>query len=157
MDRFDAVDRAILRRLQTDGRVPNNELAEAVRLSPSACLRRVRALESAGIIAGYRAELDRAKAGLGLTVFLELKVNGHSAETAREVEEALLAIPAVVACHLVTGSADFFAEGVLPDLPSYEPLLLNHVLAIPAVVDVRSSFAIRTMRSRGPLPVDHLR
>ncbi|WP_394618535.1 Lrp/AsnC family transcriptional regulator [Lentzea sp. JNUCC 0626] len=157
MDRFDVVDRAILRRLQIDGRVPNNELAEAVRLSPSACLRRVRALEAAGIIAGYRAELDREKAGLDLTVFLEIKVNNHSTETAREVEEGLLAIPAVVACHLVTGSADFFAEGVLPDLPSYERLLLTHVVAIPAVSDVRSSFAIRTMRSRGPLPVDHLR
>jgi Lrp/AsnC family leucine-responsive transcriptional regulator len=153
---FDSTDREILRRLQVDGRVANVDLAEAVRLSPSACLRRVRALEEAGVIAGYRAELDRERVGLGLTVFLELKVQGHSAETKQEMEDALLAIPAVVACHLVSGTADFFVEGAVPDLASYEDKLLDHVLAIPAVVDVRSTFAIRTMRTRGPLPVDEL-
>lgn len=153
---FDSTDREILRRLQVDGRVANVDLAEAVRLSPSACLRRVRALEDAGVIAGYRAELDRERVGLGLTVFLELKVQGHSAETKQVVEDALLAIPAVVACHLVSGTADFFVEGAVRDLASYEDNLLNHVLAIPAVVDIRSTFAIRTMRTRGPLPVDKL-
>ncbi|GAB3896352.1 Lrp/AsnC family transcriptional regulator [Kibdelosporangium lantanae] len=153
---FDSTDREILRRLQVDGRVANVDLAEAVRLSPSACLRRVRALEDAGVIAGYRAELDRDRVGLGLTVFLELKVQGHSAETKQMVEDALLAIPAVVACHLVSGTADFFVEGAVPDLASYEDSLLDHVLAIPAVVDIRSTFAIRTMRTRGPLPVDGL-
>jgi Lrp/AsnC family transcriptional regulator, leucine-responsive regulatory protein len=89
----DAVDRAIVTRLQRDGRIANVDLADAIALSPSACLRRVRALEASGIIEGYRAEVSRSRAGLGLTVFIGLKVEGHSQETSSEIERALLAIP----------------------------------------------------------------
>jgi Lrp/AsnC family transcriptional regulator, leucine-responsive regulatory protein len=151
----DRVDYAIVSRLQTDGRLPNVDLAEAVSLSPSACLRRVKALESSGIIAGYRAELDRVRAGLGLTVFIELKVESHSQETSAQLEAALTAIPAVVACYLISGTADFFVEVVVPDLAAYEQLLLGQILAIPRVVSAQSNFAIRTVLSRGPLPLGH--
>src|SRR3984957_4214091 len=96
----DRVDRAIVTRLQRDGRIANVDLADAISLSPSACLRRVKALEASGIIAGYRAEVSRVRAGLGLTVFVGLKVEGHSADTAAQIEQSLLAIPAVVACYL---------------------------------------------------------
>jgi Lrp/AsnC family transcriptional regulator, leucine-responsive regulatory protein len=153
----DRVDRAIVSRLQVDGRLPNVDLADAISLSPSACLRRVKTLESSGIIAGYRAELDRVRAGLGLTVFIELQIEGHSRETSIQVEQALQAIPAVVACYLVSGTADIFVEATVPDLASYEQLLLDRILAIPTVVDARSSFVIRTVLSRGPLPLDHWR
>jgi Lrp/AsnC family transcriptional regulator, leucine-responsive regulatory protein len=151
----DRVDRAIVSRLQVDGRLPNVDLAEAVSLSPSACLRRVKALEASGIIAGYRAELDRVRAGLGLTVFIELKVESHSQETSAQLEAALTAIPAVVACYLISGTADFFVEVVVPDLAAYEQLLLGQILAIPQVVSAQSNFAIRTVLNRGPLPLDH--
>jgi Lrp/AsnC family transcriptional regulator, leucine-responsive regulatory protein len=151
----DRVDRAIVSRLQADGRLPNVDLAEAVSLSPSACLRRVKALESSGIIAGYRAEVDRVRAGLGLTVFIELKVESHSQETSAQLEAALTAIPAVVACYLISGAADFFVEVVVPDLAAYEQLLLGQILAIPQVVSAQSNFAIRTVLNRGPLPLDH--
>jgi Lrp/AsnC family transcriptional regulator, leucine-responsive regulatory protein len=153
----DRTDRAIVTRLQADGRVPNVDLAEAVSLSPSACLRRVKALEASGIIAGYRAELDRNRAGLGLTAFIELEVEGHALDTAIRISEALTAIPAVVACYLVSGAADFLVEAAMPDLASYEDLLLSKILAIPSVVRARSSFAIRSYLSRGPLPLDHWR
>src|SRR5579862_3351161 len=103
----DRVDRAIVTRLQRDGRIANVDLADAISLSPSACLRRVKALEASGIIAGYRAEVSRARAGLGLTVFIGLKVEKHSQETSIGIEEALLAIPAIVACYLISGSSDF--------------------------------------------------
>jgi Lrp/AsnC family leucine-responsive transcriptional regulator len=151
----DRVDRAIVSRLQVDGRLPNVDLAEAISLSPSACLRRVKALESSGIIAGYRAEVDRVRAGLGLTVFIELKVESHSQETSAQLEAALTAIPAVVACYLISGTADFFVEVVVPDLAAYEQLLLGRILAIPQVVSAQSNFAIRTVLNRGPLPLDH--
>jgi Lrp/AsnC family transcriptional regulator, leucine-responsive regulatory protein len=151
----DRVDRAIVSRLQVDGRLPNVDLAEAVSLSPSACLRRVKALESSGIIAGYRAEVDRVRAGLGLTVFIELKVESHSQETSAQLEAALTAIPAVVACYLISGTADFFVEVVVPDLAAYEQLLLGQILAIPQVVSAQSNFAIRTVLNRGPLPLNH--
>jgi Lrp/AsnC family leucine-responsive transcriptional regulator len=151
----DRVDRAIVSRLQVDGRLPNVDLAEAISLSPSACLRRVKALESSGIVAGYRAEVYRVRAGLGLYVFIELKVESHSQETSAQLEVALTAIPAVVACYLISGTADFFVEVVVPDLAAYEQLLLGQILAIPQVVSAQSNFAIRTVLNRGPLPLDH--
>ena len=153
MAELDDIDRAILARLQVDGRIANVDLAEAVSLSPSACLRRLRALEQEGLISGYRAELDRAKLGLDLTVFIELTVERHSRETSLAVEEALLAIPSVVACHLVSGAADFLVEAAVPDFASYERLLLDRVLAIPHVVGAETTFAIRTVKTRGPLPL----
>jgi Lrp/AsnC family transcriptional regulator, leucine-responsive regulatory protein len=152
----DRIDRAIVSRLQVDGRLPNVDLAEAVSLSPSACLRRVKTLESSGIIAGYRAEVDRVRAGLGLTVFVEIKVEGrHSQDTAARLEAALTAIPAVVACYLISGTADFFVEVVAPGLAGYEQILLGQILAIPEVTSAQSTFAIRTILNQGPVPLDH--
>jgi Lrp/AsnC family leucine-responsive transcriptional regulator len=153
----DKVDRAIVSHLQRDGRLANVDLAEAVGLSPSACLRRVKALEADGIIAGYRAEVSRSRAGLGLTVFIGLKVDKHSREASAQVEEALLAIPAVVAVYLVSGSDDFLIEAAVPDLAGYEQLLLDQILGVPGVGEARSTFAIRTVLSRGPLPLGHWR
>lgn len=151
----DSTDRAILERLQRDGRIANVDLADAVSLSPSSCLRRTKALEAEGVIAGYRAELDRERLGLGLTVFISLKVDQRSRQTSREIEDALVAIPSVVACHIVSGDADFLVEATVPDLAAYERLLLDEILAIGPVTDARTSFAIRTVLSRGPLPLDH--
>ena len=153
----DKVDHAIVSRLQGDGRIANVDLADAVGLSPSACLRRVKVLEASGIIAGYHAEVSRAAAGLGLTVFIGLRIEGHSQETSARIERALLAIPAVVACYLVSGTDDFLVEAAVPDLAGYEELLLGQILTIPSVVEARSTFAIRTIRSRGPVPLSHWR
>ncbi|MFI7588849.1 Lrp/AsnC family transcriptional regulator [Spongisporangium articulatum] len=154
--KFDATDRAIVEHLQRDGRVANVDLADAVSLSPSAALRRTRALEAAGVISGYRAEVDRARVGQGLTVFVSLRVDQHSRETSRAVEEALSRIPAIVAIHVVSGEYDFLVEAVVPDLLAYERVLLDQILAIPPVRDARSTFAIRTVLARGPVPVDGL-
>jgi Lrp/AsnC family leucine-responsive transcriptional regulator len=153
----DRVDRAIVTALQRDGRIANVDLAEAVSLSPSACLRRVKALEASGIIAGYHAEVSRARAGLGLTVFIGLRVTGHSPETSSDIEQRLLSIPAVVACYLISGNDDFLVEAAVPDLAGYEQLLLGQILAIPAVVEAHSTFAIRTVLSGGPVPLQHWR
>ena len=153
----DRVDRAIVTALQRDGRIANVDLADAVGLSPSACLRRVKALEASGIIAGYHAEVSRARAGLGLTVFIGLRVSGHSQETSSDIERRLLDIPAVVACYLISGTDDFLVEAAVPDLAGYEQLLLGQILAIPAVVEAHSTFAIRTVLSGGPVPLQHWR
>lgn len=153
----DRVDRAIVAALQRDGRIANVDLADEVGLSPSACLRRVKALEASGIIAGYHAEVNRARAGLGLTVFIGLRVQRHSRETSSQVEQAVLAIPEVVACYVVSGDDDFLVEAAVPDLASYEQVLLDQILAIGPVNEARSVFAIRTVLSRGPLPLAHWR
>src|SRR6185437_3091015 len=100
---LDRVDRRLLEILQREGRLSNVALAERVHLSPSPCLRRVKALEHDGVIAGYRAVLDREAVGLGLTVFVEVKVEGHSDVLADAVQEAVRAMPEVVSCHIVSG------------------------------------------------------
>lgn len=157
MPELDASDLAILERLQREGRIANVDLAEEVSLSPSSCLRRTKALEAQGVISGYRAELDRERLGLGLTVFIELTVSAHSRRTSRELEEGLTAIPYVVAVHLISGNADFLVEAMVPSLAVYEEVLLDRVLAIEPITSARSTFALRTALSRGPLPLEHLR
>lgn len=153
---LDAIDIKILAALQRDGRLSNVELTEEVGLSPSPCLRRVRLLEEAGIISGYHAALDRANLGLGLTVFVGVKVERHHEETASAFREAVTALPEVVSCHLVSGEADFLLQVVVQDLKAYERLLLGFLLRLPGVSDIRSNFAIQTVKDRASLPLEHL-
>jgi Lrp/AsnC family leucine-responsive transcriptional regulator len=150
---LDLTDRRMLEILQRDGRISNAALAERLHLSPSPCLRRLRALEHDGVISGYRAELDRKRLGLGLTVFVELKVDGHSDRSAAAISEALTKAPEVISAHIVSGSADFLLEVVVADLAGYEQLMFNTLLRLPNVGDVRSNFALRTVKAAGPLPL----
>ena len=113
----------------------------------------MRALERAGVISGYRATLDRAHLGLGLTVFVDLKVDSHSEATAAGIAAAMAKAPEVVAAHVVSGSADLHLEVVVPDVAAYERLLFETLLTLPHVVDARSNFALRTVKAPGPLPV----
>ncbi len=152
----DRIDQRILATLQADGRLSNVDLAERVGLSPSPCLRRVKQLEDAGMIDGYRAVLNRKAVGLGLTVFVELKVGKHSRDNAAMLQDALMAIPEVVSCHMVSGVSDFLAEVVVPDLEAYERLMTDKILTLETIEDVRSNFAIRTIKTSGALPLGHL-
>lgn len=157
MEPLDRTDRRILDALQRDGRMSNVALAEEVNLSPSPCLRRLKRLEEREVIAGYRAVLDRRRVGLGLTLFVEIKVSGHSDDLASQLESAFNEMEEVVAAHIVSGpSADFLLEVVVPDLDAYEQLLLKRLLTLPSVVDVNSNFSLRTIKSNGPLPLGHL-
>jgi Lrp/AsnC family leucine-responsive transcriptional regulator len=150
---MDDTDRRMLAILQREGRITNADLAERLHLSPSPCLRRLRALEHDGVIAGYRAVLDRQRAGLGLTVFVELKVDAHSDRTASAISDAIHATPEIVSAHIVSGAADFLLEVVVADLPAYERLMFDTLLKLPNVADVRSNFALRTVKEPGPLPL----
>src|ERR1700691_6515015 len=107
---LDPIDCRIVAELQADGRLSNVELAEKVGLSPSPCLRRVKRLEREGYIEGYRAALRRDRVGLSFSVFLAVKIEGHANERALRFEEAVVAMPEVIACHLVSGEADYFLE-----------------------------------------------
>ena len=156
MAEYDAIDGRILAALQEDGRLSNVDLGERVGLSPSPCLRRVKQLEEAGVIEGYRASLNRAKLGLGLTVFVGIKVDGHRDANANALQETMRRLPEVVACHLVSGEADFLLEVVVPDLAHYERFLVGTLLKMPMVKDIRSNFAIRAVKERAPLPLGHL-
>jgi Lrp/AsnC family leucine-responsive transcriptional regulator len=154
---LDAIDLKILNALQADGRLTNNELADQVGLSPSPCLRRVRRLERDGFIRTYRAVLDRESVGLGLTVFVEIKVEKHSRDNAKALQEALAGLPEIVACHMVSGTADFIVEIVVTNLKAYERLLTEKLLTLPMIGDIRSNFALTHVKSDAALPLTHLK
>lgn len=153
---LDNLDRRILDALQRNAKLSNVQLAEEVGLSPSPCLRRVRLLEEAGVIRGYHAQVDRSKAGLGLTVFVGVKVERHHDESANAFRAAVIDLPEVISCHVVSGESDFLLQVVLPDLASYEDFLFSTLLKLPAVSDIRSNFAISTVKSQTAVPLDHL-
>lgn len=150
---LDTFNRHILQELQAEGRLSNAELADRVGLSATPCLRRVKALEQDGVITGYRADLDRKRIGLGLTVMVGVKVDGHKDENATAVQEAFLEMPEVISCHLVSGEADFLLEVVVADLQGYEKFLFGKLLKLPMVKDIRSNFVIRTVKDKAPLPL----
>ncbi len=152
-DKMDEIDIRIISTLQLDGRLSNVDLAESVGLSPSPCLRRVKILESNGVIDGYRAIIGRKAAGLGLTVFVEITVARHSGQNASQVGQYLSNIPGLVACHMVSGDADFLAEIVVADLEAYERLLTEHILTIDAVEQIRSNFSLRPIKIDQPLTI----
>jgi Lrp/AsnC family transcriptional regulator, leucine-responsive regulatory protein len=153
---LDDIDRRIIAELQADARLSNVDLADRVGLSPSPCLRRVKRLEREGYIEGYRAALRRERVGLGFSVFVEVKIDGHANERALKFEKAIDAMPEVIACHLVSGEADYFLEVVVPDLERYQRFLVGKLLNLPIVREVRSNIAIQTLKAGAPLPLGHL-
>jgi Lrp/AsnC family transcriptional regulator, leucine-responsive regulatory protein len=156
MPNLDAIDCRIVAALQADGRLSNVELAERVGLSPSPCLRRVRRLERDGYIEAYRAMLQRNRLGLGFTVFVGVKIDGHADDRADALQEAMVAMPEIIACHMVSGEADYLLEVVVPDLEHYQRFLLGKLLNLPIIKEVRSNIAIQTLKAAAPLPLDHL-
>jgi Lrp/AsnC family leucine-responsive transcriptional regulator len=152
---LDAIDRRIVSELQADGRLSNVELADKIGLSPSPCLRRVKRLERDGYIEGYRAALRRDRIGLGFSVFLGVKLDGHANARALAFEKAVVEMPEVIACHLVSGEVDYFLEVVVPDLADYQRFLVGKLLNLPIVREVRSNIAIQTLKAAAPLPLQH--
>ncbi len=151
---LDAIDRRILAALQADGRLSNLELAERVGLSPSPCLRRVRMLERSGLIAGYGARIDRQRVGLDLTVFVSVNVDRHGEDNADRFRREMAQMPEVVACHIVSGESDFLLQVVTANFDHYRRFVLDRLLKIPGVKDIRSSFALETVKDDGPLPLE---
>lgn len=100
--------------------------------------------------------LGRERIGLGLTVFVGIRIEGHASERAEEFEVAILAMPEIVACHMVSGEADYLVEVVVPDLAHYQRFLLDKLLALAIVREVRSNIAIQSLKTAGALPLDHL-
>ncbi len=151
--RLDNFDLKILRILQTDGRLAIVELAERIGLSATPTQRRMQRLEEAGIIAGYGARLDRRRSGLSLTVFLHLKIEGHHERNASLLQKRLVALPQVIACHIVSGDADLIAEVVVRDLGAYETFMMEKLLKLPMIKEMRSLISLRVLKIDGPLDV----
>jgi Lrp/AsnC family transcriptional regulator, leucine-responsive regulatory protein len=153
---LDAIDRNIVAALQDNGRLTNVELADRVGLSASPCLRRVKRLEEEGYIQAYRAVLDRKRIGLGLTVFVGVKIEAHANDRAGEFQEAVAAMPETVACHLVAGDIDYLLEVVVPDLDHYQRYLVEKLLDLPIVREIRSNIVLEPVKAGASLPLGHL-
>ena len=151
MSNLDATDHAILALLQGDGRMTHAAIAEEIHLSPSACLRRVRRLESAGIISGYHARLDRALLGLGATVFVEISLDGQQEHQLDEFEAAAREVPEILACHLMAGDADYLLQIVATDVADYERVHRTAMARLPHVAKVRTNFVLRSVIDRAPI------
>ncbi len=156
LETLDKFDLAILMELQADARLTNAELAQRVGLSAAPCWRRVRALEEAGFIKGYRAEIDRHKIGLGVLAFVRLDAERNTGDLTRTMEEAIRRIPEVVSCHYISGTGTFELQVVAPDLARFSQFAREVLLNLPNVKDMHTSFSLGEVKAGGALPLGHL-
>jgi Lrp/AsnC family leucine-responsive transcriptional regulator len=150
---LDATDRRILNALQRDGRMTNADLAEAANLSPSACHRRVKSLEAAGVIDRYVALLDARRLGWPTTVFVEITLSGQADELLEAFEAAVKRVPDVLECHLMAGTADYLLKVVAQDTDDFARIHRQFLARLPGVAQMHSSFALRTVFKTTALPV----
>jgi len=151
-EKLDSSDLKILDALQRDGRLSNVDIAEQINLSPSPCLRRLRRLEEEAVIEGYKARLNRNRLGLAMTVFVQIKLRSHSADSVAGFEEAVQQMEAVVNAHTVSGSADYLLEVVVADLEGYDRWV-RQIQQLSMVREIESNFALRAVKSDAPLPL----
>lgn len=151
---LDRTDKRILHELQRNARITNQELADKVGLSPSPCLRRVKALEDAGLILGHVTLLDAKKLGLSLMALVQVSMDKHTPERFANFESAISACPEVLECLLITGqAADYQIKVVVPDMDAYQQFLLGKLTQIEGVTGVHSSFVLRKVVNHNALPV----
>jgi len=150
IDRF---DKMILGALQKDGRISNVQLAGQVGLSESACLRRVRALEESGMIRRYAALVSQNEAGLPGNVFVHIGLHREVESELTAFEDAVLAIPEVMECYLMSGEFDYLLRVVVADMADFERIHKTELTRLPGVARVNSSFAIRTVQRKTELPL----
>ncbi|HTS84672.1 MAG TPA: Lrp/AsnC family transcriptional regulator [Usitatibacter sp.] len=146
-------DRRLLEILQRDGRLTNLELASRVNLSPSACLRRVRALEEAGVIRSYAALLDAKRVGLGLLAFVNVKLEKRGRMPTDAFARAVKDWPEVLACHALTGDMDYLLRVQVADLDHFSRFVMESLLKHPGVLDVKSSFVLEEVKETTALPL----
>lgn len=149
---MDSKDRQILRELQADGRLTNQDLSEKVNLSPSPCLRRVRLLEEQGVIKGYTALVDPKAWGLPVTVFIRIKLERHSDDAVTAFERAIIDMPQVMDCWLMTGRSDYLLRVIAADLDDYERFVRRELQRVPGIASIDTSFAYGSVKHAQVLP-----
>lgn len=154
--KLDRIDLRILHDLQQDGRITNVELARRAGISAPPCLRRVRALEEAGLIRGFHADLDAEALGFGVTVFAHVGLNSQAEADLRAFEALVGAWDEVRECHMLAGETDFLLKIVAEDWDSYQRFLTTRLTAAPNVAHVKSSLAIRTAKYTPGVPLGGL-
>lgn len=146
-------DIKILALLQRAGRLTNVELAERVGMAPSPCLRRLRQLEADGVITGYTAQVNRHALGYGVEALVMVTLDQRAAQGVEALKQAIVALDQVVTCYAVTGEFDLMLRVVATDLEAYGDFTMNHLLTLPGVKDVRSSFVIGTVKDAVIVPL----
>lgn len=150
---MDEIDRKILKELQKDGRLSNEQLAKNVKLTASPCLRRLRVLEKNGVIVGYAAQVDQKKVGLDVTAFLRIRLEQHSEKTVTEFEQAVAEIPEILECYVLTGDWDYQLRIAIADLEAYEHFVRKRVHRIPWVASMDTSFAFSEVKRTAVYPI----
>ncbi len=153
MPQLDRKDKQILAVLQESGRISNAELAERVHLSPSACLRRVKALEDSGVIAGYVALLDPRTIGRGTDTFVEITLKSQAEDALDAFEQAVERTPEIMECYLMAGDADYLLRVATSGPGDYERIHREVLARMPGVARLRSIFALRTVCKRTAFPL----
>lgn len=151
---LDAIDRTILASLQEDGRITNVDLARRAGLTAPPCLRRVRALEEAGVIESYHARLDPAALGYGIMVFALVSLKSQAETDLRAFEAHVASLPEIRECHMLNGEIDFILKIVAHDLQSFQSFLTSKLTTAPNVASVKTSLTIRTSKDEPGIPVD---
>ena len=149
----DTTEMKILRLLQDDARITNQELADKAGMSASPCWRKVRKLEEDDVIQGYRAVLNRKKIGLGVMVFIRVTIDSHSETEAKKFEEEVTALEDVVACYSIGGDADFLLQVVASDLDSYADFAMSVVRRLPGIKEMQSMFVLKEIKPLTAYPV----
>jgi len=149
---LDRTDRGLIELLQQNGRMANADLARAVHLSPTPCLRRVKALESTGVITGYRAIVDRRKLGFGVRAFVG--VTRDKSVDRRQLWHRMTTFPEVIGCYVISGEFDLLLDVIAKDLDAYSNSLLEKILSVPGIIQVRSMFVMKEVTEDDTLPVD---
>ena len=154
--KFDSFDRKILKLLQRDCSISNQELAERIGLSPTPCSRRVKRLEQSGIISSNVALLDREKLGLSLVVYLQISMDRHTPECVQRFQERVRTFSEVLKCYVMAGnSADYLVKVIVPDMNAYQHFLFDNITCIEGVTEVRSSFVLNTVVDKTELPLSY--
>jgi len=153
IDRIDRIDRAILHELQQNAKRSNAALAEIVNLSESACLRRVRNLEAKGLIRDYVCLVDQSMAGYPDNVFVQITLHSQQRDDLTAFETAVMALPEVMECYLMSGDADYMVRVIVEDARDYERIHSQHLTRLPGVDRVHSSFALRTVIKKTEVPI----
>lgn len=153
MHELDRIDRKILDSLQKEGRLTMTELAQKVGLSATPCTERVRRLEREGVITGYHARVNPQALGKNLLVFVEIKLSSKSGDVFDRVKKALLFVPEVMECHLVSGDFDYLIKARITEMSEYRQLLANILLKLPAALESRSYVVMEEVKETLFIPV----
>jgi Lrp/AsnC family transcriptional regulator len=153
MPKLDRVDRQILGLIQADASLPIQQVADRVGLSVNPCWRRIRRMEEEGVIQGRVALVEPGKVGLGLTVYVRIKTNQHSATWAKKLNEVIAAMPEILECHRIGGDVDYLLKVIVPDIAGYDRTYKALIERLPSLADVSALFSMERLKSTTGLPI----